>query len=161
MNIIDCTIQMRKEAQQNYANLSLAVADRQMKRLFSLLALAEDEHIDKLMAIQTETMTSPAPDNRLSSSACSYKSSLQPENLGNLLRQDADAYLHVLKDEEKTIDFFDRLAGSAETETMRTVCLAVAAREREHLQRIENIYAFVEEPRTYLEWGEFSNLRSL
>jgi len=161
MNIIDCTIKMRKEAQANFANLSLAVADKELKRLFSLLAIAEDEHIDKLLAIKAETMIAPATEYELSSSACAYKTQLKPANLGAALRNDPDAYLHVLKDEENTIAFFNSLANSAGNETMRKVCLAVAEKEREHLQLIANIYSFVEEPRTYLEWGEFSNLRSL
>jgi len=161
MNIIDCTIKIRKEAQANYANLSLAAADKELKRLFSLLALGEDEHIDKLMAIKAEMMSSATSDYGLNESVCAYKPQLNPANLGKALRDDPDAYLHVMKDEEKTIEFFDRLAGSAESETMRKICLAVAEKEREHLQMIENIYSFVEEPRTYLEWGEFSNLRNL
>jgi len=161
MNVIECTIKMRKEAQSNYANLSLAVADKELKRLFSLLAMAEDEHIDKLMAIKEEMMISSATDYGLSESVCAYKPHLNPANLGKALRTDPDAYLHVIKDEEKTIDFFANLAARTGSATMRKVCLAVAEKEREHLQMIENIYSFVEEPRTYLEWGEFSNLRSL
>ena len=161
MNIIDCTIKMRKEAQANYANLSLAVADKEMKRLFSLLAMAEDEHIDKLMEIQAEAMNVPTTEYRLDDSVCAYRTRLAPDNLGEALRTDPDAYIHVLKDEEKSIKFFDSLAVHAESETMRKVCLAVADKEREHLRVVENIYSFVEEPRTYLEWGEFSNLKKL
>lgn len=161
MNIIDCTIKMRKEAQANYANLSLAVADKEMKRLFSLLALAEDEHIDKLMEIQAEAMNVPTTEYRLDDSVCAYRTRLDPDKLGEALRTDPDAYLHVLKDEEKSIKFFDSLAAHAESETMRRVCMAVAEKEREHLRVVENIYSFVEEPRTYLEWGEFSNLKKL
>ena len=161
MNIIDCTIKMRKEAQANYANLSLAVADKEMKRLFSMLALAEDEHIDKLMAIRSEAMIAPTTDYRLDNSVCAYRTKLNPASLGEALSNDPDAYLHVLKDEEKSIKFFDSLAVHAESETMRKVCLAVAEKEREHLRVVENIYSFVEEPQTYLEWGEFSNLRNL
>jgi rubrerythrin len=161
MNVIECTIKMRKEAQANYANLSMAAADKELKRLFSLLAMAEDEHIDKLMAIKAEMMISSTAAYGFRDSVCVYRPHLKPANLGKALRNDPDAYLHVMKDEEKTIDFFDRLAARAESATMRKVCLAVAEKEREHLQMIENIYSFVEEPRTYLEWGEFSNLRSL
>jgi len=161
MNIIDCTIKMRKEAQENYANLSLAVTDKELKRLFSLLALAEDEHIDTLMEIQAETKISPKPQYRLDNSVCAYRTKLQPANLGDELRNDPDGYLHVVKDEQKSIRFFEKLAVNAESESMRKVCLAVAEKEREHLQKVENIYSFVEEPDTYLEWGEFSNLRTL
>jgi len=161
MNIIDCTIKMRKEAQANYANLSLAIADSELKRLFSLLALAEDEHIDKLMKIKAETMISPTTEYRLTDSVCAYRTRLNPNNIGAALSNDPDAYLHVMKDEEKSIKFFDRLAANSESETMRRVCLAIAEKEREHLQVVENIYSFVEEPRSYLEWGEFSNLKTL
>jgi len=161
MNIIDCTIKMRKEAQSNYANLSLAIADKEMKRLFSLLALAEDEHIDKLLAIKAESMIAPITEYRLTDSVCAYRTKLNPDTIGAALSDDPDAYLHVIKDEEKSIKFFDQLAVSAESETTRKVCLAIADKEREHLQVIENIYSFVEEPRSYLEWGEFSNLKNL
>jgi len=33
--------------------------------------------------------------------------------------------------------------------------------EKRHLEEIEGIYEFVEAPRSYLEWGEFSNLHPL
>lgn len=161
MNIIECTIKMRKEAQTNYANLSASVADKELKQLFSLLAAAEDEHIDKLLAINEEMKVSATTGNGLSDSVCVYRPQINSRNLMNTLRNDPDAYLHVLKEEEETIEFFTRLADQADEETMRKVCLAAAEKEREHLQMIENIYSFVEEPRTYLAWGEFSNLRSL
>ncbi len=33
--------------------------------------------------------------------------------------------------------------------------------EKEHLSIVENIYDFVEKPRTFLACGEFSNLKEL
>jgi len=161
MNIIECTIKMRKEAQANYANLSMAVADKELKRLFSMLAAAEDEHIDNLLGINEQFKASVTNENMFSDNVCVYNPRVNSRNLMKTLRNDHDAYLHVLKEEEEAIEFFDRLAAEADRDSMRKVCLAAAEKEREHLQVIENIYSFVEEPRTYLEWGEFSNLRSL
>lgn len=161
MNIIECTIKMRREAQSNYANLSLAIADKDLRRLFSLLAAAEDEHIDKLMAINEELKVSTAVSEGLSEGVCVYNPQMNARNIKKMLKKDPDAYMHVLHEEEEAIDFFEHLADQAERETMRKVCRAAAEKEREHLQIIENIYSFVEDPRTYLEWGEFSNLRSL
>jgi rubrerythrin len=161
MNVIECTIKMRKEAQANYANLAQAVADKELKRLFSLLAAAEDEHIDKLQGINEEMKAVAAVDNRLNEDVCVFRPRMNVRNLGKELRHDPDAYLHVLKEEEETIEFFDRLAAGAEKDSIRKVCQAAAEKEREHLQVIENIYSFVEDPRTYLEWGEFSANRSL
>jgi len=44
---------------------------------------------------------------------------------------------------------------------MKKLCMRLADQEREHLSKIENIYSFVEDPWTYLEWGEFSNMKTL
>jgi rubrerythrin len=161
MNIIECTIKMRKEAQANYANLSMAVADKELKRLFALLAAAEDEHIDKLRKINKELKATAEADNRLNERVCVYRPQMNARNLGKELQHDPDAFSHVLKEEEETIEFFERLAAEAEKDSIRKVCQAAAEKEREHLQVIENIYSFVEDPRTYLEWGEFSANRSL
>jgi hypothetical protein len=35
----------------------------------------------------------------------------------------------------------------------------IAEEERKQLNIVENIYSFVESPKTYLAWGEFSNLK--
>ncbi len=161
MNIIECTIKMRREAQANYANLSQTVAGKDLKRLFAMLAAAEDEHIDNLRGINDQFKLSAATENRLSDSVCVYNPLIDLRNPGKALRNDPDAYIHLLKEEEDTIEFFDRLATEAETETMKKVCLAAAEKERDYLQMVENIYSFAEDPRTYLEWGEFSNLRTL
>lgn len=161
MNIIECTIKMRREAQANYANLSLTTDNKELKRLFAMLAAAEDEHIDKLLEINEKFRSSPAADSRLKESVCVYHPSIDFRNPDKVLLNDPDAYAHVLQEEEETIEFFDRLCAEAKTDSMRKVCEIAAAKEREHLQMVENIYSFVEDPRTFLEWGEFSNMRTL
>ncbi len=161
MNIIECTIKMRKAAQENLQNLSAKVTDSEMKRLFALLAAVEDEHIASLMKINEELKVSADTDSSLSAQVCVYNPEVSSSNFGKVLRNDPDAYIHLLHEEEEVIDFFDRLAEKTDLEIMKNVCLAAAENEREHLLRIENIYAFVEAPRTYLEWGEFSNLKTL
>lgn len=161
VNIIECTIKMRREAQANYANLSMATESREMQRLFALLAAAEDEHIDKLLAINEEFVHLAPVESGLQESVCVYHPSIDIRNPGKVFRHDPDAYAHVLQEEEETIEFFDRLVAQAKNDSMRKVCEIAAAKEREHLQMVENIYAFVEDPRTFLEWGEFSNMRTL
>lgn len=161
MNIIECTIKMRREAQANYTNLSMATENREMQSLFALLAAAEDEHIDKLLAINEEFKLSKSAETSLQGSVCVYHPSIDFRNSGEILRNDPDAYSHVLQDEEENIDFFDRLVAQAKDDPMRKVCESAAEREREHLQMVANIYSFVEDPRTFLEWGEFSNTRTL
>jgi rubrerythrin len=162
MNILECTIKMKQETRAHYERLSDIVNEKELKRLFSLLAAAEDEHIGKLVSLTNSmSKTETASFNPLDESVCVFSPHIDPQQLAETLRNDPDAYRHVVQEEEETIEFFDQLKDQAENEQMKKMCQTLADKEREHLTMLENIYFFVEEPRTYLEWGEFSNLRSL
>jgi len=162
MNILECTIKMKRESRAHYGRLAAVVADDELKRLFSLLAAAEDEHIDKLEELQGEMKRLNVQNmDKLEESVCVYSPNIDPLRLAQALRHDPDAYRHVVEEEEGTIEFFDRLSDQAENLQLKKLCRMQADREREHLAMLENIYFFVEEPRTFLEWGEFSNLKSL
>ena len=162
MNILECTIKMKQETRGHYERLSEIVSENELKRLFSMLAAAEDEHIGKLIEFKnTINIGGEISATTLDESVCVFSPHIDPRHLAETLRNDPDAYRHVVQEEEETIEFFDQLKIQAENEEMKRVCQALADKEREHLTMLENIYFFVEEPRTYLEWGEFSNLRSL
>ena len=162
MNILECTIKMKRETRAHYQRLAETVSDVELKRLFSLLAAAEGEHVDKLVALQNDMKKLNVKNfNRLEESVCVYSPHIDPRHLAEALRHDPDAYRHVVQEEEETIDFFDQLGDQADSEQLKRICRMQAAKEREHLTMLENIYFFVEEPRTYLEWGEFSNLKTL
>jgi rubrerythrin len=162
MNILECTIKMKQETRSHYERLSEAVTEKELKRLFSMLAAAEEEHIEKLIALKDNMdKVGGLSFNALGESVCVFSPHIDPRHLAETLRNDPDAYMHVVHEEEETIEFFDQLKNEAESEDMKRMCQVLADKEREHLNMLENIYFFVEEPRTYLEWGEFSNLKGL
>ena len=162
MNILECTIKMKEETQAHYERLAETVTNGELKQLFSLLAAAEHEHVDKLFVLKNSLGRMKSPDlDKIQESVCVYSPQIDPRHLAEALRHDPDAYRHVVKEEEDTIEFFDQLGDQAESDQLKRICRQQAAKEREHLEMLENIYFFVEEPRTFLEWGEFSNLKSL
>jgi rubrerythrin len=162
MNILECTIKMKQETQAHYERLSEAVTEKELKRLFSLLAAAEQEHVEKLEVMKNNiNNVGDILFNTLDEGVCVFSPHIDPRHLAESLQNDPDAYRHVVQEEEETIEFFDQLKNQAENEQMKRVCQVLADKEREHLTMLENIYFFVEEPRTYLEWGEFSNLKGL
>ncbi|MDD2898004.1 MAG: ferritin family protein [Desulfuromonadaceae bacterium] len=162
MNIIECTMQMKKETLAHYERLAEAVTDKELKRLFSLLAAAEDEHVGKLGVLMSNLSKFDVENfDTLDEKMCVYNPHVDPRFLAESLKNDPDAYRQVVREEEDTIDFFDHLSDQAESGQLKRICHLLADKEREHLEMLENIYFFVEEPRTYLEWGEFSNLKSL
>ena len=161
MNIIECTIKMKEEGRAHYERLSEAVEESELKRLFSLLAAAEDEQLGMLHKMNERIKLGAVDSAAFNGNVCVYRPLLDANNLSKELQDDPDAYRHVIAEEKETIDFYDQLAAESENINMKRLCRILANQERKHLEKVENIYSFVEDPRTYLEWGEFSNMKSL
>jgi len=126
---------------------------------FGLLAKAEEEHFESLEKMKGCATHAVAEFKALDEAACSFRPLLGKRELVSELRHDPDGYRHVVKEEEESIKFYEEMAGKAEDEATRTFLMQLAEQEKRHLSIVENIYAFVESPRTYLAWGEFSNLK--
>ena len=159
MNVFDCAIKMEEQARTNYEKLAAATAVPELKSIFTMLAAAEQEHYDALVGMKKSTDPKKARFKSLDEAACIFKPLLAQRDLMAGLQADPDAYRQVVKAEEEDVRFYEDLAAKAEDKGTREVLLGIAAEERKHLSIVENIYAFVEEPKTYLAWGEFSNLK--
>lgn len=162
MNIVECTVKMKKETQAHYERLSEVVSNDELRRLFSLFAAAEGEHVERLIVLENNLKSMHARNMEgLAESVCVHSPHLDFVHVAEALKNDADGCRYAEQEEKETIEFFDALSNQAENEELKRVCHLLADKEREHLKMLEEIYFFVEEPKTYLEWGEFSNLKSL
>ncbi len=159
MNIFDCAIKMEEDAREYYENLVTAVTVPELKNLFSMLAAAEQEHRDALVSMKVNVDPQKVRFGALEEAACVFKPLLDKRELIAELKDDPDAYRHALQKEEEGVRFYEDLATKAEDGATREVLLMIAGEERKHLNIVENIYSFVESPKTYLAWGEFSNLK--
>jgi len=159
MNIFDCAIKKEEEARIYYEKLAATTVVPELKNLFAMLAAAEQEHHAALVALKASAATHKARFKGLEEAACLFKPLLAKRDLMAELKEDPDAYKHVVKEEEEGVRFYEELAAKAEDEGAREILLGIAAEERKHLSIVENIYSFVESPKNYLAWGEFGNLR--
>jgi rubrerythrin len=150
---------MEKEAREYYENLATTVTVPELKNLFSLLAASEQEHHDALVMMKESIDPKKARFSALEEAACVFKPLLAKPELIAELKDDPDVYRHALKKEEEEVRYYEDLAVKAEDEATRGVLLMIAGEERKHLNIVENIYSFVESPKTFLAWGEFSNLQ--
>ncbi len=158
MNIFDCAIKMEEDAKEYYTDLAKFSTVPELKSLFSLLAAAEDEHRAALVGLKEKNDPQKVSFNALDEAACVFRPILDRRELMTELKDDPDAYRHAVLKEEEGVRFYEELAARAEDEESRDVLLMIAREERKHLNIVENIYSFVESPRTYLAWGEFGNL---
>jgi rubrerythrin len=161
MNIFDCAIKMEDEARVYYEKLAAATVVPELKNLFTILAAAEQEHHDALVETKRSIDPKKVRFDALHEAACVFKPLLAKRDLMVELKDDPDSYKHVVKEEEEGILLYEELATQAEDEGTREILLMIASEERKHLNIVQNIYSFVESPKNYLAWGEFSNLEEL
>jgi len=159
MNIFDCAIKMEEEARGHYERLAASASVPELKNLFSILAAAEQEHHDALIAMKSSVSPQKTQFKALKEAACAFQPLLAKRDLMAELKDDPDAYEHMVKAEAESVKFYEEQAAKAEDEGARKILLMIADEERKHLSIVENIYSFVETPKNYLAWGEFSNLK--
>jgi rubrerythrin len=159
MNVFDCAIKMEEEARMYYEKLAAGTTIPELKNLFTMLAAAEQEHHDALVAMKDGIDPRKAEFKALEVAACLFKPLLAKRDLIAEQMVDSDAYQQLVKEEEKGASFYEELAAQAQDEGAREILLMIAAEERRHLSIVENIYSFVESPKNFLAWGEFSNIK--
>ena len=159
MNIFDCAISMEEDASAYYKKLSAEVNIPEIKSLLSILAAAELEHRDALLRMKNNPNSQHAGFTVLKEASCTFRPLLGKRDLMDGLENDPDAYKQIVRREEEDVRFYEELAANAQNEESRKLLLSIADEERKHLSIVENIYSFVESPKNYLAWGEFSNLK--
>jgi rubrerythrin len=161
MNIFDCAIKIQEETKEYYEGLKVVSKNPQMKTLFSILAASNAEHRNNLLRLKSSIEPERAQVQPLDGTACSFRPLLTERELLEKAENDPDLYQFTVREEEQEIHFYEELASLTADDATGSTLLMLAEEERRHLETVENIYAFVEEPETYLEWGEFSNRKEL
>ena len=161
MDIIECTIKIKEERRNHYELLARSAEDKELERLASLLADANSELINKLKKLKESPEASSLDEAGLSEKVCVFSPSFDAKHPEVSLSRDSDAYRHVVKEIEEAVEFYEQLGAEADSKQVKTLYLKLAEMEREHHSVVTNIYSFVEDPKTFLEWGEFSNLKPL
>jgi len=159
MNVFDCAIKMEEEARTYYESLAAATVDPELKNLFTMLGAAEKEHHDALVQLKVSADPEKFQFKALDQAACLFRPLLAKRELKAELKENPDAYRLVVAQEEQGVKLYEELAAQTKDPGARKVLLKIADQERKHLSIVENIYAFVESPKTFLVSGEFSNLK--
>lgn len=147
-----------------YKTLAAETKDPDMKRLYGLLADNRASHLDLLGTI-AESVGREDLNSELTERAGhvinGFRSSLSARDFDKEMRGDSDAFGHVIHAEDEMIKLCEGMARTEEGEKVKALLNWFVEDEKRHLEEIEGIYEFVEAPRSYLEWGEFSNLHPL
>jgi rubrerythrin len=159
MNVFDFAMEKEEESRKFYGNLAAAARTNELKTIFTLLADAEEEHHKHLAALKAGTnpkMAQSAVLDRAKDQLGKIVGEAAPDKV---MVEDRDGYRLAIKGEEESIKFYEELASQEPNKAAAGFLRRIAEEEKHHLEVMENIYEYVEAPKTYLAWGEFSNLR--
>jgi rubrerythrin len=164
MNALDYISRFENDCLDLYKTLGSEANDTERKELFALLADSRQRHLDKLDQLKA-TIWNDAIDSELIDRAAqvlnSCRQTLLAPDIMKVMRNDRDAFDHVIHAEEEMIKLCTGMARTEKSERVKALLNWFVDDEKQHLDEIEGIYDFVEAPHCYLEWGEFSNMRTL
>jgi rubrerythrin len=163
MNVIDFALQLEADGKAYYEKLARGTDSKELRNLFTLLAEAEQAHYDALLARKNRTAGAAVDSQILEKAKNIFQRLMEMKGSHGTgaLKVDTDGYRHAIKAEEQSIKFYQDAAEKESSLEVRHLLQALASEEKLHLNIIENIYEFVESPKYFLEWREFSNLKPL
>lgn len=164
MNALDFMTRFEDDCLRFYETLGKDVQDRELGELYRLLADSQRKHLDALEAARKAAHGADAESELVERAAHvmnGFREVLFTHDITKAMRHDRDAFDHVLQAEEEMIRLCEGMARAEPNLNTKALLTWLAENEKHHLREIEGIYDFVEAPDCYLEWGEFSNLRSL
>jgi rubrerythrin len=161
MNVLDFAMKLEADGKAYYEKLAAESSSKELQNLFTLLADAEQTHYDALQARKSETAYTGVESQVLEKAKNIFQRLMEMKPSKSSLRLDIDGYRHAIKAEEQSIEFYRNAAEKEPSAEVRRLLQALALEEQLHLNIVENIYEFVESPKYFLEWREFSNLKRL
>lgn len=164
MNALEFMTRFEKDCLAFYEALGNGAKDDEMKELYELLADAQKRHLARLADIMGKSRGDEAESmllERADTVDYGFHRLLFDHDLIKAMKYDRDAFEHVVHAEEEFIRLFEGVARAEKSEGTRKMLGMLAEDEKEYLAELEGIYDFIEKPHCYLEWGEFSNLKTL
>jgi len=159
MDVFVFALKMEEDGKAFYEKLAAETSVPELKRIFSLLASAEDEHRKAIESIKNDTAPGTADSKILENAKNVFQGLLERKDILEVLERDHDGCLRAIRLAMAGIKLYDKMAAEETNTTAAKILVMLRDEERRHLEIMENIYDFVEAPRDYLAWGEFSNLK--
>jgi len=164
MNTLEFLISFENDCLCFYKTLAAETTDPELKGLYELLAETRKRHQDMLETlrgtVRNEDLISELAD-RAEHVTNGCRTALFNHDLIKEMRNDRDAFDHVVHAEDEMIKLCEGMAKAEGSENIKVLLNWFVTDEKRQLEEMEGIYEFVEAPHYFLEWGEFSNLHPL
>lgn len=157
MNVFDFAIKMEEDGRRLYEKLAQEADEPELRAIFTLLAEEERKHREVFTAMKNGEDPMMADSAVLDNARSAFQKLLEKDP-ADILSNDPDGYHHSIEAEEAYINTYEEMARKEKNAHAARLLLQIAEEEKAHLRIMENIFDFVESPRSFLVSGEFANL---
>ena len=159
MNVFDFALKMEEDGKAFYEKLAAETRVPELESRFFPCGSRKDERRGMIEAMRKNTPPGKADAQVLEKAKNVFQGLLEKKTVLDLLKGDPDGYRNVINIAMAGIKLYEELAGKETNPAAAKILQLLADEERKHLEIMENIYDFVESPKDFLAWGEFSNLK--
>ncbi len=157
MDIFEYAMQMEKDGEIYYRELSARTGNKGIKNILSMLADAEAIHYKIFQAMKKHEQV-PATDSKSLAGIKNIFARLKEDGLSEVDSAQVDLYRKAQDIEKKTQDFYLERAEESKDQIEKALFQKVANEERKHYLILENIIDFVNTPASWLENPEWYHL---
>jgi len=160
MNIYETAMQIEKEGERVYRQLSEKTTDKGLKSIYDLLAENEVKHYDAFRMMNEGAPVELVPTNIVGDVKAIFEKMRQAAAAYSEATPLEDVYKKAMEGEAKSVAFYQDLLNRTEDSDYREAIEVIIEEEKRHVGLLHNMIEFLEQPKLWLENAEFNHMQS-
>ncbi len=166
MDILEFAMKMELDGKAFYEKNARLTDDKELKRIFILLAEEEEKHYHFFKAMQEGKADEAAALIKSSSSSLKEVQNIfvdmSQSKEKKVFGADEEAtWMKAMDIEEKAESFYREKAQTEENDDQRLLLNMIADEERNHVHMIDSILTYLKFPEAFADSAQFKNFQSL
>ena len=161
MNIFEFAKKMELDGKAYYEKLADETPIAGLKAIFTNLAADELKHYNTIKELQAGSAGVMAETKVLEETKNLFQVLVKDKDTANSLKKSLDGYEHARKVEADSVRFYEDMAKKETNPANAKLIQKIIKEEQAHYNILDNLYDYTLAPQNYLEWAEFSNIKTL
>ncbi|MDE2216360.1 MAG: ferritin family protein [Planctomycetota bacterium] len=158
MDIYKYAMQMEKDGESYYRELTGKIGNRGLKRILTMLADAEVIHYNILLKMKKNEKIGMTDTPILADVKNIFIKMKEEKEITGINISQVELYKKAQQIEEKSQNFYLDKAGEVEDLLQKEIFLKIAEEEKKHFFILESVIDFVSRPQRWLENAEWYHL---
>jgi rubrerythrin len=159
MDFFDLAKNMEKESRKMYETFSADAPLKELKSVFSFLAVEEQGHWELFASMQKKSaVAAPVDDNILDRAKHMLAGWAHAFSVPGTIADFESAYVKALLKEKEAVAFYEKEKENLKSFDHKKVLDIIIEQEQRHKRLMEELVDFVRRPKQWVENAEFNHL---